>query len=144
MATYAIKGRGGTMVVNIYDSRLHKMSADWAAKKAREVEAVAKARVIQKKAVRTGRLLAGIHAARRKQVGGITTVKVHSSARYSKWVHEGTYGPIHARNGPAMWVPKFKYGTLRVWRTEVNGQAANPFLNFAMRKVLRGTTTPFH
>lgn len=142
MSTFAYRTRGGTITGTIYDSRIDDMAADWASKKAREIAVVAKANVVASGAVRTGALLHGIHATRRKQVAGHTTVRVISSANHSAWVHEGTYGPIVAKNGPAMWVPKSKRsapGAQRVWMTAVRGQHANPFLSDAMYEVLVAT-----
>jgi hypothetical protein len=142
MSTFAYRSRNVTMTGTIFDSRLDDMAADWASKKAREIEKVAKANVVATGAVRTGALLHGIHATRRKQAAGYTTVRVISRANHSAWVHEGTYGPITAKHGPAMWVPKAKRsrpGAQRVWMTAVRGQKANPFLSDAMYEVLVAT-----
>jgi hypothetical protein len=60
-------------------------------------------------------------------------------------VHEGTYGPIVPKNGPFMWVPKYRRGgpgALRIKRTTVRGQRANPFLSDAMFEVLVATQLP--
>ena len=149
MTTYAFRSRNATMVAHIYDSRLNDMSAAWASKKAREIEVVAKANLIATGAFRSGHLWASVHARRRKQAGGFTTVRVYAGANYAAYVHEGTYGPIHAtgigRSGKfadAMWVPKRRRGSQRVWRYEVAGQDPNPFLSDAMYEVLVATQLP--
>jgi len=142
MSTFAYRTRNATITGTILDSRLNDMSADWASKKAREIEKVAKANVVATGAVRTGHLLGSIHARRRKQAGGYTTVRVVAAANYSAYVHEGTYGPIVPKNGPYMWVPKRMRsgpGAQRIKRTTVRGQAANPFLSDAMFEVLVAT-----
>lgn len=142
MTTFAYRTRNATITGTIFDSRLNDMAADWAAKKGREIEKVAKANLIATGAVRTSHLLNSVHARRRKQAGGYTTVRVVASANYAAYVHEGTYGPIVPKNGPYMWVPKHKRmrgGGLRVKRVTVRGQRANPFLSDAMFEVLVAT-----
>jgi hypothetical protein len=142
MTTYAVRSRNATMVAHIYDSRLNHMSAEWASKKAREIEKVAKANLVATGAIRSGHLWARVHARRRKQTGGYTTVRVIAGANYAAYVHEGTYGPIVPKNGPFMWVPKRRRGTQRIKRVWVRGQDANPFLSDAMFEVLVATQLP--
>ena len=142
MTTFAYRSRNVSMVGHIYDSRLDHMSAEWASKKAREIEKVAKANLVATGAIRTGHLWASVHARRRKQVGGFTTVRVYAGANYAAYVHEGTYSPIVPKNGPFMWVPKRMGGTQRIKRTWVQGQDANPFLSDAMFEVLVATQLP--
>lgn len=59
-------------------------------------------------------------------------------ASYAKYVHEGTYGPITAKNprNPMVWEGWGRWaGPWKKW--VVQGQGATPFLRAGMRDVLR-------
>lgn len=97
--------------------------------------------------VRTGALAASIRmssesrASRRK-----VSFVVRADALHAGWVHEGTYGPITPTTFPYMRLPRFpEIGPRgvgpRMYRKEVAGQSANPFmlnnLEYVMRPVAR-------
>jgi hypothetical protein len=144
MSTFAARGRNWSMVGTISDTRLDDMGADYALKKARQTVVAAQANVIASGAVRTGALLHSIRMDHRERAGSYTTITVRAGAGHAAFVHEGTTGPIVAKTSvKGLRVPKFKYGTLKIWRSSVRGQAANPFLSTAMESAFATARSPF-
>lgn len=124
--------------VVVYDSRIEAMSEPggdvfrYAQAKARRAAAYSK-EIAPK---RTGHLAASIrHDTRHVRHGAVG--RIRATARYAVWVHEGT-GPVV---GKAMWMPKYKYGTLRHWRYERAGQRPQPFLLEGLRLSM---ATPYY
>lgn len=127
----------GEVRVVVYDSRIQAMSAPggmvyrYASDKGRKAAAYAK----EEAPKRTRYLANNIrHDTRTVRNGAVS--RARSTAYYSTWVHEGT-GDVE---GKAMWMPKWKGGTLRVWRYERAGQKANPFM---LRGLRMSMATPY-
>ena len=91
---------------------------------------------------RTGELAASIRMSSegrtsRRKVSFI----VRADAKHASWVHEGTYGPITPTTFPYMRVPAFPEFGARgtspsIFRREVAGQSANPFIMNNVRYVM--------
>jgi hypothetical protein len=133
-----------TVRVVIFDHALDAMHApggmiyEEMRRNAREVAFLAKLDA----PVRTGRLAASIRmssegrASRRK-----VSFVVRADALHAGWVHEGTYGPITPTTFPYMRGPAFpEYGergtSPKIYRREVAGQSAQPFLMNNVRYVM--------
>ncbi len=111
----------------------------WATARQREI-------VVQAKIdapTRYGELVMGIRAGGARKVGTSLRRIILSTAGHSRFVHEGTTGPIFARRYGFMLVPSFdgaaplrKGGTELTARRTVAGQRANPFLVRAGRTVM--------
>jgi hypothetical protein len=115
--------------------------------------------------VRSGRLLGGIDHNRTKTTGPLTGYsRIYSAAKHTGYFMHGTTGPITAKHGPYMLVPK-KAGAMQrspatkgaghelylAWvaggkkrgyrgfyrPTEVSGQKKKPFLEDAKRESMR-------
>lgn len=85
---------------------------------------------------RTGALVAGLRIDVRKRSSNSVIGYVRSTARHSRWVHEGTTGPIYAKRGKYLRVPAYPGATLKVKRRSVRGQRAQPFLANALNQVM--------
>ncbi len=112
----------------------------WASARQREIVAQAKVEA----PTRYGELVAGVRAGGALKTGRYSLRRiVLSTAGHSRFVHEGTTGPIFARRYGFMMVPAFEGaapgrmgGTNLVARRSVAGQRANPFLVRAGRLVM--------
>lgn len=112
----------------------------WASARQREIVGQAKVEA----PVRYGELVMGIRAGGALKTGRYSLRRIIlSTAGHSRFVHEGTHGPIFARRYGHMMVPAFqgaapgrKGGTNLVARRSVAGQSANPFLVRAGRLVM--------
>ena len=91
---------------------------------------------------RSGRLAGGVRKDVRQTSKDRVVGRVRSTARHSAWVHEGTYGPIYPKNGRYLSVPRTAAhpwnarGHGRILKPFVRGQAANPFLERALRAAM--------
>lgn len=126
----------GEVTVVVYDSKITAMNAPggmvyrYTDHKTESVMRFAKAFAPK----RTGRLAGGIRKDVRQTSRDRVVGRVRSTARHSKWVHEGTYGPIvgkGARHDNMMRLPPYgMYGAKL--KAQVAGQRANPFLARAL------------
>jgi len=147
MTTYAFRSRNASMILNVYDSKLEEMGADWVRKKAHQTARLARVKCPK----RTGRLVSTIKVDRRMRAGSLTSIIVRAGGGYAAYVHEGTYSMIqvpfpYKRAGKyahLMWVPRSRGSIERVWRHAVRGQPSQPFLASSMHEVLAGTIAPF-
>ena len=136
--------------VRIYDSRIHALSLPggmvykWQAKLSREVAALARLTApIAKEDWGPGHIPGHLRASHKESHGsnalgcfGVVT----NTAKYARWVHEGTYGPIKARGnyqvfGVAYMV--FWINGKRYEKETVNGQRSQPWLAAAQLVVLQ-------
>lgn len=94
---------------------------------------------------RSGRLAGGVRKDVRQTSRDRVVGRARSTARHSKWVHEGTYGPIWARGARKdnmMRLPAYRMAPKRtILRPFVRGQDANPFLERALIASM-GTSYP--
>lgn len=100
----------------------------------RSASRIAKARA----PVRSGKLKRSIMWNRAKTDGYLQLQGVLlANARHAMWVHEGTTGPIRAKGGKGLRVPRNKKSMLKgselpnksvLYKASVRGQKANPFL----------------
>lgn len=118
----------------------------WTVGIADEVVAVA----IAEAPVRSGRMKAGIRRGTGSWSRSGVSVRVFSDAKYTTYVHGGTFGPIFAHTGRAMRLgslnPRLPVATraqpmrgIRANRRavkSVSGQRSNPFMSRALRQVL--------
>lgn len=78
--------------------------------------------------VRTGRLLRGVQWARSKPTGKFECAsQITSSASHTRFVHEGTTGPIKPKVKKRLNLPP-GYGYPQILARSVKGQSAKPFL----------------
>jgi len=138
--------RGGG--VRIFDTALDAMFLpggmchEWTRDRVRQATALA----VGLAPVRSGRLKSGIRTDSEFRPGRRKSgFFIRSDAPYTQYVHEGTYGPIVAKNGAQLWVPKYPHSDKpRQWRDSVRGQAAQPFLANALEVVFSAYTVPSH
>ena len=129
--------------VVVYDSAIHRMNQPggdvyrYTARKVRQTTLAARDFAPKRSGYLASRIEGEVRP-RRSSVRGF----VRSRADYSRYVHEGT-GPVIYPHGDYLSVPKFKRSTLRVKRTHVRGQRANPFLERALRFTMRPNSSPF-
>jgi len=126
----------------IYDSRIAAMSLPggqiwrFAYQRRTKVERLAKATA----PVRTGDLRAGIYATYEPSKPKTVIMEVHSGARHSLWVHEGTahagMGYIRPRSAKRLILPA-GYGHRRHALKKVRGQKPNPWLERSLVAVMR-------
>jgi hypothetical protein len=143
MSTFVSRSRNATMIGHVSEERIAAMGADYVQSKARQTAALAREHLITTGAVRSGALLHSIGVDRRLRMGSRTTAVVRAGAGHAAYVHEGTYGPIKAKNKRWLKVPIKKYSTLKVRRVSVAGQDANPFLADPLAIVMAPTFSPF-
>lgn len=72
----------------------------------------------------------------RGAAAGRLTGRVRADAKYAKYVHEGTTGPITPKNGLWLSVPAYPGATRTKAKKSVRGQRANPFLEDALRQAM--------
>ena len=95
---------------------------------------------------RSSRLSRGIGINLAKRDGYLQLQGVlYANARHARWVHEGTKGPIKARGGKGLRVPRKRGSSVSgsslpnkavIYKTSVRGQKANPFLARAITSAL--------
>lgn len=131
--------------VQVYRARLELLMTDagsvgrWASARQREIAMQARVEA----PTRYGDLVAGIRAGGARKTGMTLRRIILSTAGHSRYVHEGTHGPIFANRYGTLLVPAYegaaplrKGGTNIIARRSVRGQSANPFLVRAGRKVM--------
>jgi len=132
-------GSTGNVRVVVYDSRINAMSMPggdiyrYTERKVRQTTIRAKGNVKS----RTGRLAGSIRGDVRPLARGMIVGRVRAGMYYAAWVHEGTTGPIYPESASYLLVPARKGSARKVKRAWVNGQAANPFLEDALRESIQ-------
>lgn len=145
MSGIILRAHGETTVV-VFDSKITAMNLPggqvyrYADHKTESVLRAAKAFAPK----RSGRLAGGIRKDVRTTSRDRVVGRVRSTARHSKWVHEGTYGPIVARGTAShgmMRLPAYQGAPpgKTILRPRVRGQEANPFLTKALAVGLAGS-----
>jgi hypothetical protein len=123
----------------VYDTLIARMSLpggrtyQWFTGRRRRIENNARAFA----PVRTGELKAGIRGSYEKSRPNHIVMHVTSTAPYSLFVHEGTRPRITAGGGYMRLKPGPGHPR-PVYRKQVRGQPANPFLKAALDVAMRG------
>jgi hypothetical protein len=134
------------VIVTIYEPVLEKQFTSagqvgrWASRVQREIATESRLEAPK----RTTELAGSIHAAGALKTGRFALRRIIAAdAGHSKYVHEGTTGPIFPKFGRFLLVPAnpgdlpLRQGGINlVERDHVRGQSANPFMTRAARTVL--------
>jgi hypothetical protein len=131
--------------IRVYDSRIMEMNrpggitGKYIHNKGQTIERFAKVQAPK----RSGNLARSINLGPHRWRGHRSSIEVSANARYAKWVHNGTYGPIYPTTHEYLAVPKFRSITgakvPRVLRRTVDGQRPQPFLREALAFVMSGS-----